>query len=168
MGRSTKLLRGNPMGYLDSRGLAYFWEKVKAYADDRPYLVKAPVGTIVVWSGTVEDIPTGWALCDGTNGTPDLRGRFVLGTGGTYNPGDTGGSEEVTMTVAQLPAHKFSYSYKANGTSNVLSSNGGSYNLMKQNTEGSSTSAKYTNYLGNSAPHPNMPPYYALAYIMKL
>ncbi len=168
MGRSTKLLRGNPMGYLDSRGLAYFWEKVKAYADDRPYLVKAPVGTIVVWSGTVEDIPTGWALCDGTNGTPDLRGRFVLGTGGTYNPGDTGGSEEVTMTVAQLPAHKFSYSYKANGTSNVLSSNGGSYNLMKQNTEGSTTTAKYTNSLGNSAPHPNMPPYCVLCYIIKV
>ena len=156
------------MGYLDSRGLTYFWEKVKAYADDRPYLVKAPVGTIVVWSGTVEDIPTGWALCDGTNGTPDLRGRFVLGTGGTYNPGDTGGSEEVTMTVAQLPAHKFSYSYKANGTSNVLSSNGGSYNLMQQNTEGSNTTVKYTNTLGNSAPHPNMPPYYVLCYIIKV
>ncbi len=125
-----------------------------------------PTGGIIIWSGT--EVPTGWALCDGTNGTPDLRGRFVLGAGGAYNPGDTGGSEEVTLTVAQLPAHKFSYSYKANGTSNVLSSNGGSYNLMKQNTEGSTTTAKYTNSLGNSAPHPNMPPYYVLAYIMKL
>lgn len=125
-----------------------------------------PTGGIIIWSGA--EVPTGWALCDGTNGTPDLRGRFVLGAGGTYNPGDTGGSEEVTLTVAQMPAHKFSYSYKANGKSNVLSSNGGSYNLMQQNTEGSNTTAKYTNTLGNSAPHPNMPPYYALCYIMKL
>lgn len=54
------------------------------------YLVKAPVGTIVVWSGSVEDIPAGWALCDGQDGRPDLRGRFVLGAGGTYNPGAAG------------------------------------------------------------------------------
>lgn len=54
------------------------------------YLVRAPVGTIVVWSGSVDDIPTSWALCDGQDGRPDLRGRFVLGAGGTYNPGAAG------------------------------------------------------------------------------
>ena len=54
------------------------------------YLVRAPVGTIVVWSGASDDIPTGWALCDGQDGRPDLRGRFVLGAGGTYNPGAAG------------------------------------------------------------------------------
>lgn len=54
------------------------------------YLVRAPVGTIVVWSGAADDIPTSWALCDGQDGRPDLRGRFVLGAGGTYNPGAAG------------------------------------------------------------------------------
>lgn len=48
-------------------------------------------GMIVMWSGAVEDVPSGWALCDGANGTPDLRGRFVIGAGGTYDVGDTGG-----------------------------------------------------------------------------
>ena len=162
MGRSTKLLRGNPMGYLDSRGLAYFWEKVKAYADDRPYLVKAPVGTIVVWSGTVEDIPTGWALCDGQDGRPDLRGRFVLGAGGTYNPGDTGGAKEVKLTVAQLPSHSHTYdSYNS-----IQSLYPASTGTIKQFAMGSTT--KSTKTAGSTSPHPNMPPYYALCYIIKV
>lgn len=58
--------------------------------DTSAYLVRAPVGTIVVWSGAADDIPTSWALCDGQDGRPDLRGRFVLGAGGTYNPGAAG------------------------------------------------------------------------------
>ncbi len=41
---------------------------------------------IVLWSGAVVDIPAGWALCDGNNGTPDLRDRFVIGAGGTWAP----------------------------------------------------------------------------------
>ena len=138
-------------------------------AANKQYVDKIiPSGIVVMWSGTVNNIPTGWALCDGQDGRPDLRGLFVLGAGGAYNPGDTGGAEEVTLTVAQLPAHRFSYSYRANGKSNTVSSNGSSYNLMQQDTEGASITTKYTKYLGNSAPHPNMPPYYVLAYIMKL
>ncbi len=58
--------------------------------DVTSYLVRAPIGTIVVWSGSVDDIPTGWALCDGEDGRPDLRGKFVLGAGGIYNPGAAG------------------------------------------------------------------------------
>ena len=48
-------------------------------------------GMIVMWSGSTSNIPAGWALCDGKNGTPDLRGRFVIGAGGDYSPGNTGG-----------------------------------------------------------------------------
>ncbi len=55
-----------------------------------PSLVRAPVGTIVVWSGDMDNIPDGWALCDGQDGRPDLRDKFVLGAGGTYNPGAAG------------------------------------------------------------------------------
>lgn len=56
-----------------------------------------PSGGIIMWSGAVNDIPVGWALCDGSNGTPDLRDRFIVGAGGAYSVGDTGvnaGSDE--------------------------------------------------------------------------
>ena len=51
-----------------------------------------PTGGIILWSGSVASIPSGWFLCDGNNNTPDLRGRFVVGAGGAYNPGVTGGA----------------------------------------------------------------------------
>lgn len=47
---------------------------------------------IAMWSGTIGDVPAGWALCDGTVGTPDLRRRFLRGAKGSFNPGDLGGS----------------------------------------------------------------------------
>ena len=50
-----------------------------------------PSGGIVMWSGSVASIPSGWLLCDGTNGTPDLRNRFIVGAGSTYAVGATGG-----------------------------------------------------------------------------
>lgn len=56
-----------------------------------------PVGGIIMWSGSVANIPAGWALCDGQNGTPDLRNRFIIGAGGTYSPGNTGGSATVNL-----------------------------------------------------------------------
>ena len=55
-----------------------------------------PSGIITMWSGAIEDIPLGWALCDGSNGTPDLRDRFVIGAGNAYDPGDMGGGETPT------------------------------------------------------------------------
>jgi hypothetical protein len=59
-----------------------------------------PQGFIGMWSGTVAAIPTGWHLCDGTSGTPDLRDRFVVGAGGTYAVAAKGGSADAT-----LPSH---------------------------------------------------------------
>ncbi|MFT4303465.1 MAG: hypothetical protein ACMXYG_02795 [Candidatus Woesearchaeota archaeon] len=68
-----------------------------------------PPGTIVMWSGSIGDIPEGWALCDGTQGTPDLRGKFIVGyhpTDTDYNAvGKTGGFKEIALTEEQLPAH---------------------------------------------------------------
>jgi len=46
-------------------------------------------GIVCLWGGAIIDIPAGWLLCDGNNGTPDLRNKFVLGSGDTYNPDDT-------------------------------------------------------------------------------
>lgn len=51
---------------------------------------------IVLWSGAIVDIPAGWALCDGNNGTPNLVDKFIIGAGSTYNPGDAGGTNVAT------------------------------------------------------------------------
>lgn len=118
-----------------------------------------PSGFIGMWSGAV--VPNGWALCDGTNGTPDLRGRFVLGSSESHAMGENGGSEEVTLTIEQMPRHYHSIPYSlviSQAGSNRTSSLVGSTNA---NVESSS-------YSGSSQPHSNMPPYYVLAYIMKL
>ena len=64
-----------------------------------------PVGGILMWSGTVATIPSGYALCNGSNGTPDLRDKFIIGAGSTYAPAATGGSATKTLEVANLPAH---------------------------------------------------------------
>ena len=64
-----------------------------------------PIGGIILWSGSIVSIPANWNLCDGTNGTPDLRDTFVVGTGGTYSPGSVGGNVTVTLEEHHLPAH---------------------------------------------------------------
>jgi len=64
-----------------------------------------PTGIIVMWNSTAASIPTGWQLCDGSNGTPDLRGQFIVGAGGSYTPGDTGGAASVTLSSNTMPIH---------------------------------------------------------------
>jgi microcystin-dependent protein len=64
-----------------------------------------PTGIITLWSGSVATIPSGWALCNGSSGTPDLRNRFVVGAGSTYSVDATGGSATSTLTSNELPAH---------------------------------------------------------------
>ncbi len=75
-----------------------------------------PVGVICLWSGAITSIPTGWVLCNGSNGTPDLRDRFVVGAGTTYSVGNTGGAASVQLTTGQLPAHSHSASSTFTGT----------------------------------------------------
>ena len=120
-----------------------------------------PKGSIVIWSGAEADIPDGWALCDGQEGRPDLRDKFVLGAGTAHPVGETGGSEEVTLTVEQMPEHKHTLHCKYVSGAQVVNSISASFSMQKAdpgNTENT----------GNSQPHENMPPYYALCYIIKL
>ena len=74
-----------------------------------------PTGVITMWSGASTAIPAGWWLCDGTNTTPDLRGRFIIGASGTYAVAASGGSEDVTLTTGEMPAHSHSGTATGNG-----------------------------------------------------
>lgn len=67
-----------------------------------------PSGFIGMWSGAINAVPSGWFLCNGLNGTPDLRDRFIVGAGSTYAVGDTGGAAQVTLNESQIPAHTHS------------------------------------------------------------
>lgn len=123
--------------------------------------------------GGVDNIPDGWNLCDGTNGTPDLRDKFILGAGSTYSIGDIGGESEVTLTTTQIPDHFHAVEY-GNDTLYITAGNIGSsmgnttYRtvLMANSTRSSDNDLTYP-YEGGNA-HNNIPPYYALAYIMKI
>lgn len=83
------------------------------------FIVRAglPVGSIIAYSGALEDIPTNWNICDGTNGTPDLRGRFIIGASGSYPIDSSGGSAgaETSLTISESGAHEHTGS--ATGTS---------------------------------------------------
>mgnify|MGYP003302997876 CR=1 FL=1 len=67
-----------------------------------------PSGFIGIWSGLQSNIPSGWYLCDGNNGTPDLRNRFIVGAGNSYNVGVTGGFDSVSLSESQIPSHTHS------------------------------------------------------------
>lgn len=69
-----------------------------------------PAGVITMWSGTTSDVPSGWTLCDGNDvdgkSVPDLRDRFVVGAGGKYTDGETGGEDSVSLTESEMPSHR--------------------------------------------------------------
>ena len=120
-----------------------------------------PTGLICMWSGSSSNIPNGWALCNGNNNTPDLRDKFVLGAGKDYSVGATGGEKEVVLTVAQMPSHSHNIylGYEIRG---------GSGGTRVYSPEGRNSATETTNKTGDGKPHNNMPPYYALCFIMKL
>ena len=64
-----------------------------------------PKGMIMLWSGAHISIPGGWVICNGSNGTPNLQDRFVVGAGNTYSVNSIGGNNDIRLTVDQLPAH---------------------------------------------------------------
>ncbi|WP_437805285.1 hypothetical protein [Sorangium sp. So ce1078] len=128
-----------------------------------------PTGTIVMWSGTAAAIPDGWAICDGTNGTPDLRDRFIVGAGNAYSLGARGGEATHVLTVEEMPTHH----HTALG-SGVDDKNFGGGNTYKgeripwARSDGDIASEEKTRDTGGSKAHENRPPYHALFYIMKL
>jgi hypothetical protein len=137
-----------------------------------------PSGLIAIWSGSTGSIPSGWLLCNGTNGTPDLRNSFILGAGSTYSVGQTGGSTDAivvshthtaTSTVTD-PGHTHTTNATYYGSSGPAASSGGS-NLPTGATINTATTgitvATTNASAGTSGAGANMPPFYALAFIMK-
>jgi len=144
-----------------------------------------PIGGIIMWHGTPADIPQGWAVCDGQSGTPDLRSRFVLGAGDKYAPAATGGVDKVTLTTNQIPAHVHGFQdgyyieKESDGHTYTNSVGGGGvYDTTKTNLRGSGDSDDDNRYIfwrqmntasvGASQAHENMPPFYALCFIMRV
>jgi len=122
--------------------------------------LEIPAGIISLWYGSVASIPSGWNLCDGSNGTPDLRDRFVIGAGSTYSVDAIGGEATHVLTESEMPTHRHSVIPYAGTTGTDYASH------ISAATNGSSYDN--TGYVGSSQAHNNIPPYYALCYIMKI
>ena len=129
-------------------------------------IVAIPSGGIILWSGAADAIPTGFVLCNGSNSTPDLRGRFVVGyhdSNGDYDVNDTGGAETVTLSVAQMPNHKHVTTFDGHkyfpgdGSTSISYGGAGGYPATTFSMDNT----------GGGQSHENRPPYYALCYIMK-
>ena len=137
-----------------------------------------PAGCILLWSGAVSAIPTGWVICDGANSTPNLTDRFVIhadnDSGGTNDVDDTGGASTASLSVANLPAHTHGSagahthgspvtSIRGNGGTDTVS---GTSNKAPDQQISSSGAHTHTS-VGSGTAHANRDKYYALAYIMK-
>ena len=100
-----------------------------------------PTGVIAMWSGTNANIPSGWALCDGTNSTPDLTDRFILGRASGSNTNSTGGANTVTLATGNLPAHTHS-------SGNIATDSAGAHT---HTLSGNTSSAGAHNHTGNTS-----------------
>lgn len=136
-------------------------------------------GMIMLWSGSIGSIPSGWYLCDGTNGTPNLTDRFIIGAGSSYSVGGTGGVNSVTLTTSNMPAHSHtatvtdpghthSYQYSGAGQSNGGALGQASATLATGTTASNTTGITVSNStVGSGTSFSILNPYYALAYIQK-
>lgn len=152
-----------------------------------------PPGLISMWSGPINTIPGGWALCDGANGTPDLRNRFILSVQSSVeNPGATGGTHDQSLTIANLPPHDHSINHThtiadaghahdfpvvnaGSGTPGILSSSVGTGTVLTTAPSSTETAGITINQstgnsglTGSGTTFDNRPAFYKLAFIMKL
>ena len=141
-----------------------------------------PSGSIILWSGAANAVPAGYVLCDGTNSTPNLQNRFVVGAGDTYAVGAAGGSADATLPshthtgsigTAGAHTHLLPHNFDSGNAGNYISGNdgpnniSGSANQSPMDSAGDHTHTLSINSAGSSATNANLPPYYALCYIMK-
>jgi microcystin-dependent protein len=172
-GVGTGVLTKNPDG-------SYTWVNLNTFArqtdlaEASKYLV--PVGAILMWSGTITTIPAGWALCDGTNGTPNLRDKFVMGAGdtvsNTYAVGATGGSADAVVVshthIVNDPGHNHKVPELIVDDADNRGANGKKYGGFVNDFTSSEFTRISIDSAGVSGTNANLPPYYALAFIMKI
>ena len=120
-----------------------------------------PVGSIIMYNGKAEEIPSGWAICNGENGTPNLIDRFILAS--TYC-GGTGGKSQITLSVSQLPPHRHRLKKCWYGKSD----NADDRQVVRWDDSVSTNDQILTEETGFGLPINIMPPYYRLIYIMKV
>lgn len=140
-----------------------------------------PKGVIIPFQGTQP--PKGWALCDGKNGTPDLRGRFIFGSNNKYKIGNKGGEKAHKLTLAEMPSHSHrcnasgAHDHKLNFYNDDYNNKGklGVNSLLKtlncKRFRFSPQSHSHNHYINNTGAnhsHNNMPPYHVLTWIIKL
>ena len=145
------------------------------------------IGMIMLWSGAANAIPTGWTLCNGSNSTPDLRNRFVIGAGDSYNVNATGGNESITFSTSQLPSHthdqgtlgtseegnhNHSYTYPSGTSTFDNDEDYSAYTGTASGTTGDNGDHTHsisgnTGSTGSASSIDIRPKYYALCYIMK-
>ena len=176
--------------YKDDEKLPRFSYKVSKLSSGSDSNGSVPKGTILPWYGNADSVPNGYAICDGRNGTPDLRGRFLVGVdGSTYKLGSKGGEEKHKLVGAELPSQSVDLKgYLVNGwVSRIADNDTGLLHDDKKwgNPSGqlyfgygaNAVSMAYIVYyssissafsIGNDQPHENRPPYYAVRYIMKI
>lgn len=148
-------------------------------------------GMIMMWSGTIATIPSGWVLCNGSNSTPDLRNRFIIGahsdsagvaystvtgsntqTGGTKDAINVSHTHTATSTVTD-PGHSHSLPIQYSGTGGNYPNTSGFTGTAVSNPSPTGTNttgitvATTNSTEGSSGTNQNLPPYYALAFIMK-
>ena len=168
-------------------------EYLDGYSGAELLAAAVATGTIAIWSGAVDDIPTGWILCDGTSPAPDLRGKFIVGAGGLYSLNSTGGYKTVTssgtvtvgghnVTTSEIPNHTHTLPHDKHESYNVTGQSGpggilggGSTSVANSSTTdytpsvaGATHTHTGSTIKGLGTANNNIPPYYALAYIMKV
>ena len=202
IGVATRLTQICASAYNHNRGMWYRFRHDSTFSPWYGYLTSDIIvkGLIVMWSGSVSNVPTGWALCDGNNGTPNLQDRFIVGAGSTYSPKATGGEATHKLTIAEMPSHNHNLSLSGLTTSSAgghIHSVSGSFARIKSNQQyNAERGISYTTYAvdnggsgfiensgahthsisgsgtisntGSGIAHNNLPPYYALCFIMKL
>jgi hypothetical protein len=150
-----------------------------------------PTGVITMWSGTIATIPSGWLLCNGSSGTPDLRDRFIVGarqddagvakTNITGSLTQTGGSKDAitvshthTASTSTAGAHVHTMVFQTNQADHAITGNVGDNGVLNDtrtsgsmSTEGNHTHTITVDSAGSSGTNANLVPYYALAFIMK-
>jgi len=136
-----------------------------------------PAGIIMFWSGSIGSIPTNFRLCDGNNGTPDLRDKFIVGAGLNYTPGAVGGAtshthtvtvQNTTLSVNQMPSHTHPSIVSQSSGGSFLSYFQGSTTILGNGSTGSNGGDQPHSHGATVSTSSNLPPYYALAYIMSV